>query len=139
MDCLFCKIAFGEIPSYKVYEDENFLGFLDIRPLNLGHCLIIPKKHYRWVWDLPVSDEKGQANVGEYFTVAAKIANAQRKAFNTDWVVSVILGEEVPHAHIQLIPRFSNDGHNGSIKMNNRKQFSEEEMRQAAEKIKKEI
>ena len=60
-NCIFCKIVSGEIPSYKVYEDNEFMAFLDVRPLNLGHTLVIPKKHYRWVWDVP--------NIGEYYEV----------------------------------------------------------------------
>ena len=127
MDCIFCKIVAGEIPSYKVYEDENFFAFLDIRPLNPGHTLVIPKKHYRWVWDVE--------NVGEYYQVAAKIAKAQKKAFNTDYVVSMVFGEEVPHAHIWLIPRLEGDGHGGAIDLANIKDLSEEEMKQAQEKI----
>lgn len=127
--CVFCKIIAGEIPSYKVYEDENYLAFLDVNPRNLGHSLVIPKKHIRWVWDS--DDIKG------YFRVVQKIANAQRKAFNTDWVVSLILGEEVEHAHVWLVPRFPNDGHGGSIKLSNVKKFSDKEMEEAAEKIRK--
>ncbi len=126
--CVFCKIAAGEIPSYKVYEDDNFLAFLDIRPLNIGHTLIIPKKHYRWVWDVP--------NIGEYYQVAGKIANVLKKAFETDYVVSLVFGEEVGHAHIWLVPRFSNDGHGASIDLNNTKELSENEMILAAKKIK---
>lgn len=95
-NCVFCKIVAGEIPAEKVYEDANFLAFLDIRPLSPGHVLVIPKEHYRWAWDVP--------NVGEYFEVARKIAIAQKKAFNIDMVKCQIIGEEVPHAHIWVIP-----------------------------------
>ncbi|MEK7607921.1 MAG: HIT domain-containing protein [Patescibacteria group bacterium] len=95
-DCIFCKIIRGEIPCYKVYENKNFLAFLSIDPISPGHTLIIPKKHYRWVWDVP--------NVGEYFEIVRKIALAQKKAFATDFVLSKIIGEEVPHAHIWIYP-----------------------------------
>lgn len=95
-DCIFCKIVKGEIPSYKVYEDDNFLGFLDINPQSPGHCQVIPKNHHRWVWQVP--------NVGEYFEVVRKIAIAQQKAFETDWVLSKIVGDEVEHAHIWIYP-----------------------------------
>lgn len=95
-NCVFCKIVAGEIPSHKVYEDENFLAFLDINPQSPGHTQIIPKKHYRWVWDTP--------NTGEYFEVAKKIALAQQKAFGTDFILSKIIGDEVPHAHIWVFP-----------------------------------
>ena len=86
----------GEIPSYKVYEDENFLAFLDINPQSPGHTQVVTKKHYRWVWDTP--------NVGEYFEVVRKIAKAQQKAFGNDWILSKIIGDEVEHAHIWVYP-----------------------------------
>ena len=95
-ECIFCKIVSREIPSYKVYEDDDFLAFLDIHPQAAGHVQIIPKQHYRWVWDVP--------NVGTYFEVARKIARAQQKAFGTDWILSKIVGDEVEHAHIWVYP-----------------------------------
>ena len=100
-DCIFCKILAEEIPSHKVYEDENFVGILDINPMGPGHTQIIPKKHYRWVWDVP--------NVGEMFEVARKIAKAQQKAFGADLIRSQVYGEEVPHAHIWVWPEAGGD------------------------------
>jgi histidine triad (HIT) family protein len=97
-DCIFCKIVRKEIPADIVYEDDSFVAFLDIHPQSPGHTQVIPKKHYRWVWDMSSSE------VGEYFQVAHKIANAQRKAFETDFVLSRIIGDEVPHAHIWIFP-----------------------------------
>jgi histidine triad (HIT) family protein len=94
--CIFCKIIAKEIPAHIVYEDEDFLAFLDIHPQSPGHTQVIPKKHVRWVWDLE--------NVGSYFEVVKKIALAQRKAFDTDWILSKIVGDEVPHAHIWVFP-----------------------------------
>src|SRR3989344_8375479 len=94
--CIFCKIVRKEIPSYTVYEDANFLAFLDINPTSPGHVQVIPKEHYRWVWDVP--------NIGEYFEVVKKIAIAQQQAFNQPSVWSRITGEEVAHAHIWLFP-----------------------------------
>ncbi|OHA59744.1 MAG: hypothetical protein A2607_02230 [Candidatus Vogelbacteria bacterium RIFOXYD1_FULL_42_15] len=96
VNCIFCKIVDGEIPAYKAYEDEDFLAFLDINPQSPGHLLVIPKKHYRWVWDVP--------NVADYFTVATKLAKVLQQSFETDSVWSRITGEEVPHAHIWLFP-----------------------------------
>ncbi len=95
-NCVFCKIVKGEILAHKVYEDEDFVAFLDINPQSVGHCQIIPKKHYRWVWQVP--------NVGAYFEVAKKVALAQQKAFGTDWILSKIVGDEVEHAHIWVYP-----------------------------------
>jgi histidine triad (HIT) family protein len=95
-DCIFCKIVRGEIPCHKVYEDADFMGILSIDPRSPGHALIIPKAHYRWVWDVP--------NTGAYFEAAQKVALAQRKAFGTDMILSKVYGEEVPHAHIWIYP-----------------------------------
>ena len=95
-NCIFCKIVKKEIPANIVYEDENFLAFLDIKPLGPGHSQIIPKAHYRWVWDVP--------NVGAFFEIAKKIALAQKKAFNADIVRAQVYGEEIPHAHIWVWP-----------------------------------
>ena len=102
VNCIFCKIVAGEIPSHKVYEDENFFAFLDINPQSPGHTQVIPKKHYRWVWDVP--------NVGEYFEVVRKIALAQQKAFETDFILSKIVGDEVEHAHIWVFPNSNVSG-----------------------------
>jgi|SRR3989344_4258651 len=106
--CIFCKIATGEIPSTKVYEDENFLAFLDIHPIGPGHTQVIPKKHYRFVWDLPAQTGV-PGNIGEYFTVVKKIALAQKKAFKTDMVRSQVYGEEIAHAHIWVWPETVGD------------------------------
>lgn len=94
--CIFCKIAKKEIPAHIVYEDENFIAFLDINPQSPGHTQVIPKEHHRWVWDVP--------NVGRYFEIARSVALAQRKAFETEWILSKIVGDEVPHAHIWVYP-----------------------------------
>ena len=101
-DCIFCKIVMKEIPAHIVYEDAEFLGFLDIRPQSPGHTLIIPKQHYRWVWDVP--------DAGAYFEAAKKVALAEMKAFGTDFVLSKIVGEEIPHAHIWVFPDSSVKG-----------------------------
>jgi len=95
-NCIFCKIVAGEIPAHKVYEDDNFLAFLDIHPQAPGHVQVIPKQHYRWVWDMP--------EVGPYFELVSKIANAQRKAFQTEWILAKVIGDEVPHAHVWVYP-----------------------------------
>jgi len=93
-DCVFCKIVTGEIQAYKVYEDDRYLAFLDIRPLSPGHTLVIPKEHHRWVWDV--------ADMGGYFTVVRKIAKALQHISGTDEVHMKVLGEEVHHAHVWI-------------------------------------
>ncbi len=95
-DCIFCKIVAGDLPSTKVYEDDDFLCFIDIRPRSPGHSLVIPKDHYRLVWDVP--------NIGIYFEKARDIAVAMQKVFGTHIIHSKVEGNEVPHAHIWLYP-----------------------------------
>ncbi|MCK4539667.1 HIT domain-containing protein [Candidatus Parcubacteria bacterium] len=138
MECLFCKIANKELPCYKVYEDKDFLAFLDIRPLNPGHVLVIPKKHFRWVWDVPVKSESSP-NISEYYIVVSKVANAIKKAFDTDYVVSLVFGEEIDHSHVLLIPRLKDDGHGTAIDLKNIKELSDREMTVAQEKIVKQL
>ncbi|MDP3996118.1 MAG: HIT domain-containing protein [bacterium] len=111
-NCVFCKIAKREIPAEIVYEDEKFLAFLDIHPQSPGHTQVIPKKHYRWVWDMPAEE------IGKYFEVAQKIALAQRKAFSTEWILSKTIGDEVPHAHIWVFPNDKVEGDKMNFKEN---------------------
>lgn len=98
MDDVFCKIVRGEIPAYKVYEDENYLAFLDINPKSQGHTLVIPKKHYRWVWDLP--------NFGEYFEKVRVVERKIEKALHPEFIEMKVFVMDVPHAHVQLIPHY---------------------------------
>ena len=99
-NCIFCMIVKREIPAEVVYEDDDFLAFLDIHPQSPGHTQVISKEHYRWVWDVP--------NVGAYFEVVRKIAQAMQTAFGQiDEIHSRIIGEEVPHAHIWIYPASS--------------------------------
>jgi histidine triad (HIT) family protein len=95
-NCIFCKIVAGEIPAHKVYEDGDFLAFLDVNPRSTGHVQVVPKEHHRWVWDVP--------QAGAYFEIARKVAKAQQKAFNIEMIRSQIFGDEVPHAHIWVWP-----------------------------------
>jgi histidine triad (HIT) family protein len=112
-NCVFCKILKGEIPAHKIYEDDLFLVFLDIRPVSPGHSLVIPKKHHRWVWDVPEYDK--------YFSLARKIALSARKAFNTEVIWSKVMGDEVPHAHIWIMPHPDTKGDVNDFEWNARK------------------
>ena len=94
-DCIFCKIVAGELPCYKIYEDDKFLAFLDIFPSTEGHTLVIPKQHVEWVWEYP--------QLGEYFEVVGKIARHHRE-ITKDVVRENIDGWQIPHAHIHLKP-----------------------------------
>jgi len=126
-DCIFCKIIKGEIPSYKVYEDDEFLGFLDIRPLNPGNSLLIPKNHLRWVTDVP--------DFGCYFEVAKRIGLATQQVVKSDYTSFLTLGIEVPHAHIRIIPRFFNDVHTKGIDTTLVQTIQKEEMQRLAGEI----
>lgn len=95
---LFSKIIAGEIPSYKCAENDEFYAFLDISPLKQGHTLVVPKHEEDYIFDL--SDEE----VGRMFIFAKRVAAAIRKAFPCKKVAVVVLGLEVNHAHIHLIP-----------------------------------
>lgn len=100
---IFSKIVAGEIPSYKVAEDERFYAFLDINPITWGHTLVIPKKEVDYVFDL--DDEL----IGEYMKFAKRVANAIKATFDCRKVGMAVLGLEVPHAHIHLVP-LQNEG-----------------------------
>lgn len=97
-DSIFTKIIKGEIPCHKIYEDDDTLAFLDIHPVQPGHTLVIPKKQIEFVWDLP--DEDYQA----VMDTTKKVALRLREIMGTKYVGSRIVGVDVPHAHIQLIP-----------------------------------
>lgn len=98
MASIFSKIVTGEIPCYKIAEDENFLAFLDIMPLAIGHTLVIPKKETDYIFDIQ-SDE--YANLWMF---ARKVAKAVGKAIPCKRVGVAVIGLEVPHAHIHLVP-----------------------------------
>ena len=98
MATIFSKIAAGEIPSYKCAENEHFYAFLDINPLVKGHTLVIPKREVDYIFDL--TDEE----IGAMQIFAKHVAIAIKKAFPCIKVGQAVLGLEVPHAHIHLIP-----------------------------------
>lgn len=103
--CIFCKIAQKKVAASLVYEDEQVLAFLDIRPLNEGHTLIIPKKHYENIFDIPIE-------LNSYLHgIAKQVALAVRKTVEADGI-SIIqqngeaADQEIPHLHVHIIPRF---------------------------------
>ncbi len=97
-DSIFTKIINGDIPCHKVYEDDKTLAFLDIHPVQPGHLLVIPKKQIEFVWDLPDEDYQAVVNT------AKKVARRLREALDVKYVGEKIVGVDVPHAHVQLIP-----------------------------------
>lgn len=107
-ECIFCKIIKGEIPSTKLYEDDDVLAFLDINPANEGHSLIMPKKHYEKLNDIPAEELK------KIIEVVQKISKAVEKGINPQgYNILMSNGEAaeqvILHAHIHVIPRYSTD------------------------------
>ncbi|MFB6145423.1 MAG: HIT family protein [Candidatus Nanohaloarchaea archaeon] len=105
-DCIFCKIIEGDIPSHKVYEDENTLAFLDVNPVSKGHTLVVPKKH--------VEDIHGAEGMDYMWDTIVRVANAVRDAFdaegiNIDQNNGELAGQEVFHMHFHVTPRYTGD------------------------------
>ena len=123
---IFSKIAAGEILSYKCAESDKFYAFLDINPVAKGHTLVIPRREVDYIYDMD-DDE-----LAEYQVFAKRVAIALKKAFPCKKVAQVVLGLEVPHAHIHLIPMNSE----ADVDFRREKlQLSSEEMASIAEKI----
>jgi histidine triad (HIT) family protein len=108
-DCLFCKIVRGEIPSLKICEDHDFLAFMDIKPVNPGHALVVPKKHCSNILDFPRAEE---ADFVEFVKKVAKAVTKATKAdgFNLGMNNGAAAGQVVFHAHLHVIPRYNTDG-----------------------------
>lgn len=108
-DCIFCKIAAGEIPCSKVFEDDATLAFMDIAPLNKGHVLVIPKNHFGNILEI---DEE---TYGRLFSVICRIAKAVGAGISPDGMNVLQLNgkaanQVVPHLHIHIVPRWTGDG-----------------------------
>ena len=108
-DCLFCKIVKGELPSSKLYEDEDTLAFLDIFPVNKGHSLVISKEHYETIFDVPAD------SLAKISLVMKNVADAVKKGVNADGISIAQsngkdAGQVISHIHFHIIPRFKDDG-----------------------------
>ena len=125
MPTLFTRIVQGEIPCHKILEDEKYLAFLDIRPMNPGHTLVIPKKEIDYIFDLQDDLLSG------LMIFSKKVALALQKAVDCKRVGLMVAGLEVPHAHIHLVP--INDVHDLSFAR--AKPGSQEELSRIAQKI----
>lgn len=125
MATIFSKIAAGEIPGYKCAEDENFYAFLDINPVAKGHTLVIPRKEVDYIFDM--CDD----HLAAFEVFAKKVATALKVVFPCKKVAQVVLGLEVPHAHIHLIPMNSES----DVDFKNKIDVSAEEQQEIATKI----
>lgn len=130
MASIFTKIVNGEIPAYKVAEDDNYLAFLDIFPVAKGHTLVIPKKEVDYLFDL---DDQDYAGLQMF---AKKVAAGLKKAIPCEKVGVLVLGLEVPHAHIHLVPMQSEAD---ILNFSSKKKFTAEEFQEVAKKISSQI
>jgi histidine triad (HIT) family protein len=128
MATIFTRIINGEIPCYKVAEDENYFAFLDINPLRAGHTLVVPKKETDYIFDL---DDKQLSGL---ILFSKKVASAIRNVVPCNRIGVAILGLEVPHAHIHLVPMDTMEDINFK---NPKLKFTPEEYREIADKISK--
>lgn len=126
MATIFSRIIAGEIPSYKIAEDDRFFAFLDINPMQAGHTLVVPKVEVDYIFDLD------DLQLGEMMLFAKRVAKAIEKAVDCNRVGVMVVGLEVPHAHIHLIPIREEGDMNLS---NKRVELSKEEFQELAEKI----
>ncbi|PIZ50591.1 HIT family protein [Candidatus Woesearchaeota archaeon CG_4_10_14_0_2_um_filter_33_13] len=108
-DCIFCKIIKKEIPSFQIYEDDNFLAFLDVHPHAKGHTIIIPKNHARLISDL---DEKKSGLLIPFIKNVMQLLKTKLNSdgFNVGWNNGEKAGQVVPHLHVHIMPRYSGDG-----------------------------
>jgi histidine triad (HIT) family protein len=126
MASIFTKIVNGEIPAYKVAEDENYFAFLDIFPVAKGHVLVIPKEEVDYLFDL---DDETYAGLQMF---AKKVARGLKKAIPCEKVGVLVLGLEVPHAHIHLVP-MQNEG--DLLNFSDKKKFTPDEFTEIAKII----
>ncbi len=110
-DSIFTKIIKGEVPSYKIYEDDKVFAFLDIYPITPGHTLVIPKKQVEFVWDMDSEDYQA------VMKVAKDLAQEYREKLNVPYVGMKVVGTDVPHAHVHLIPFSAPHEFHGSQKI----------------------
>lgn len=130
MASIFSKIIAGEIPCYKVAENDHFFAFLDIFPLKKGHVLVVPKKEVDYIFDL--DDETYQG----LMTFSKKVAAAIKKTVSCNRIGVTVIGLEVPHAHVHLIPISSENDMNFR---NEKLKLSKEEFEEIALKIRENL
>jgi histidine triad (HIT) family protein len=130
MDSIFTKIVRGDIPAHKIAEDDRFLAFLDVFPLQKGHTLVIPKQQIDYIFDLD------DTLLADLMVFAKKVAAAVKKGTNAPRIGVTVIGLEVPHAHVHLIPISKMDDMNFS---HPKKKFPEAEMAEIAQRIREQL
>ena len=134
-ECIFCALVAGKIPSIKVFEDQSHIAFLDINPRNPGHTLVIPKKHYEVVMDMPEPD------AGKLFEVVKRMSVNIKSGTKADGVSIIqnnykVAGQVVPHVHFHVIPRFAAEGPPSMEAILPVKKMPEEILKKIADSIK---
>ncbi len=135
MNCVFCKIVKWETPSQRVYEDDKYIAFLDINPINFGHTLIIPREHYANIEETP------EEVLADMIRLTKKLGPAIQEAMHADaYNVGInngtAAGQAIDHVHFHVIPRFANDGFRA---WQGRERYQEGEMGKTAKRIKEYI
>lgn len=130
-DCIFCKIANGEIPSRTIYEDEDFRVILDLGPATKGHALILPKEHYANLFELPEDTAAAAMKVAKKLS-AKMVENLGADGLNLVQNNGEVAGQTVKHFHLHLIPRYTDDGQNILWKPG---KMSDEELDEICKKI----
>lgn len=124
-NCIFCKIVAGEIPSHKIYEDDDFFAFLEVNPIRLGHSLIVPKDHYDNVYEMPKELYCGLMELGRFLAPSIRIATGANK------ISLAVAGLDLNHAHLHLLPVNSA----ADLNFQNQSPAKSEELAEMAEKI----
>lgn len=130
--CIFCQIVAGEVDAHRVYEDDSFIGFLDIRPLFPGHSLLIPRAHHETMADLPAD------MIGPLFSVAQRLAVAVPDAMDAVGsfvAINNVVSQSVPHLHVHVVPRRPKDGLRGFFWPRSKYRGGDEEMASVAARI----
>ena len=128
--CTFCKIVSGEFPSNTIYQDEHTFAFIDIRPINLGHTLLVSKDHYENIFDVPDTVLSHLGKTLKTISTAVKVATGA-EGMNIGMNNERAAGQIINHIHFHIIPRFSGDG----LQPWPGKLYSEGELKEIAEKI----
>jgi histidine triad (HIT) family protein len=123
-NCVFCKIIQGDLPCYKIYEDEVCLAFLDLCPINTGQTLIVPREHEDHLWDI---DQKIYTHL---FDIAKKLSQVLRKTYTSKRVGMMVEGFQMPHAHIIILPIYK-----GSDSQKKPTKANQDDLSQEAQKI----
>jgi len=131
--CIFCKIVNREIPAYVVYEDDNVIAFLDIFPLSEGHTLVIPKKHYSRLSEMP--EEEAKKFIESFHKVVKIIEEKISKDYNIGVNQGKLAGQEIMHLHFHIVPRYGKE----QIFLWNSHKLTEEEVKRVFEKLGKQF